>query len=149
MVFSVESIVERLEKLEEVVARLKDKEAVTLAEYKADTACQWFVERGLEIASATILDIGNHILASVYQAAAEEYEEILEKLRGKQVLSAQLYEALQGLGGFRNILVHGYLKLNAKLVYDHYHKALTSFPQFVAEIAAWLSEHERHQPESD
>lgn len=78
-----------------------------LEEYRGDTDSQWIVERGLELGSSMILDIGNHILAGVYRTAAEEYEEILEKLGEKRVISEGLYEELRGLGGFRNILVHG------------------------------------------
>lgn len=139
MVFSKQSILERLKKLEEVLAKLKEKEYVELAEYKRDTDTQWIVERGLEIASSMILDIGNHILASVYRTAATEYEEILGKLGEKRVISESLYKKLQGLGGFRNILVHGYLSLNQDLVYEHYRKALSSFPRFIAEIERWVS----------
>ena len=139
MVFSKQSILERLKKLEEVLAKLEEKEHVELAEYKRDTDTQWIVERGLEIASSMILDIGNHILASVYRTAATEYEEILEKLGEKRVISESLYKELQGLGGFRNILVHGYLTLNQDLVYEHYRKALSSFPGFIAEIERWVS----------
>jgi uncharacterized protein YutE (UPF0331/DUF86 family) len=139
MVFSKQSVLERLKKLEEVLAKLKEKECVELTEYKRDTDTQWLVERGLEIASSMILDIGNHILASVYQTAATEYEEILEKLGEKQVISESLYKELQGLGGFRNILVHGYLSLNLELTYEHYKKALDSFPEFIVEIERWVS----------
>ncbi|MFQ5924043.1 MAG: HepT-like ribonuclease domain-containing protein, partial [Anaerolineales bacterium] len=60
---------------------------------------QWIIERGLEIGSSTILDIGNHILAGAYRTAVEEYEEILEKLGEKRVISEDLYKELKGLGG--------------------------------------------------
>jgi len=43
----------------------------------------------------------------VYGISVDEYEEILEKLYEKAVISAALYQELRGLGGFRNILVHG------------------------------------------
>jgi len=140
MVFKRESVVERLKKLEEVLAKLKEKEGLSLEEYRQDTDTQWIIERGLEIASSTILDIGNHILAGAYQTAVEEYEQILEKLHEKGVISKGLYQELRGLGGFRNILVHGYLSLDVELVYEHYKKALATFPRFIAEIERWSEE---------
>ena len=82
--------------------------------------------------------IGNHILSGVYRTSVEEYEQILEKLREKGVISKELYEELRGLGGFRNILVHGYLSLDPELVYYHFKKALHAFPRFIAEIEEWL-----------
>lgn len=142
MVFKKESILERLKKLEEVLSKLKEKERIKLEEYRQDTDAQWITERGLEIGASTILDIGNHILAGVYQTPVEEYEQILEKLHEKRVISKSLYENLRGLGGFRNILVHGYLSLNLELVYGHYKNALDSFPEFIAEIERWLEGYE-------
>lgn len=142
MVFKKESAIERLKKLEEVLAKLKERAGITLEEYQQDTDAQWIIERGLEIASSTILDIGNHILAGAYQISVEEYEQILEKLHEKKIISKDLYEELQGLGGFRNILVNGYLSVNPELVYEHYKKALGSFPRFIAEIERWLEEHD-------
>jgi len=102
-------VIERLKKLEEVLSRLKDRSGVTLEEYRWSTDTQWIIERGLELASSAIFDIGNHILSGVYQTSVEEYEQILEKLCEKGVISKELYKELRGLGGFRNILVHGYL----------------------------------------
>lgn len=148
MVFRKESILERLKKLEEVLSKLKEKELMKLEEYKRDTDSQWIVERGLELGSSMILDIGNHILAGVYRTVAEEYEEILEKLGEKRVISEGLYEELRGLGGFRNILVHGYLSLNPDLVYQHYKKALGSFPRFISEIEEWLARYEQEESEA-
>jgi uncharacterized protein YutE (UPF0331/DUF86 family) len=138
MVFREESILERLKKLEEILDQLKDKEGIKLEEYRRDRDVQWIIERGCEVGSAAILDIGNHILAGVYQTPAEEYEQILEKLQERRVISESLYRELRGLGGFRNILVHGYLVLNPELVFAHYQKALASFPRFVVEIENWL-----------
>jgi uncharacterized protein YutE (UPF0331/DUF86 family) len=138
VVFSKESVNERLRKLEEVLGKLREREGITREAYRRDTDTQWVIERGLEIASSAILDVGNHILAGAYQVSVEHYEEVLEKLREKGVISSDLYGELRGLGGFRNILVHGYLRVNPDLVYEHYKRALESFPRFVAEIEEWL-----------
>jgi len=138
MVFKRESVTERLKRLEEVLAKLRERAGITFEEFRGDTDAQWIIERGLEIASSAILDIGNHILAGAYQTSVEEYEQILEKLQEKRVISGDLYRELRGLGGFRNILVHGYLSLDLELVYEHYKKALDTFPRFIGEIERWL-----------
>jgi len=142
MVFKKESVTRRLKRLEEVLAKLRERAGITFEEFREDTDAQWIIERGLEIASSAILDIGNHILAGAYQTSVEEYEQILEKLREKRVISGDLYRELRGLGGFRNILVHGYLNLDLELVYEHYKKALDTFPRFIGEIERWLEEYD-------
>lgn len=140
MVFRKEIIFERLKKLESVLENLKDKPVHSLEQYSRDLDLQWMVERGLELASSAILDLGNHILAAYYKVSVDEYEQILQQLEAKKVISRELYEELRGLGGFRNILVHDYLSLDHEIVYSHYKKALTVFPRFIAEIYHWLGE---------
>ncbi len=142
MVFKKESIIERLKKLESVLANLDEKSVIVMKQYSHDLDLQWVVERGLEVASSIIFDIGNHILAGHFKESVEEYEQILHHLAIKKVISHELYEALRGLGGFRNILVHNYLSLDHEIVLEHYKKALTKFPRFIAEIHTWLEEHQ-------
>jgi uncharacterized protein YutE (UPF0331/DUF86 family) len=54
------------------------------------------------------------------------------------VLSAALAARLKGLGGFRNILAHGYLSLAPDKVYEALQKGPGDFTDFEAEILAWL-----------
>lgn len=138
MVFRKESILERLKKLETVIENLQDKPVNNLEQYSSDLDLQWIVERGLEVASSVIFDVGNHILAGHYKVSVDEYEQILQQLAAKQVISSDLYKELSGLGGFRNILVHNYLSLDHQIVLSHYKKAQTVFPGFIAEIYDWL-----------
>lgn len=142
MVFKKESILERLKRLEEVLNSLETKSRISLEDYQSEKDLQWIIERGLEVASTIIFDIGNHVLAGVYRTPAQGYEEILEELWKKDVLSDELYQNLRGLGGFRNLLVHGYLSLDPRLVYANFKKALQVFPRFIAEIEEWLSRKE-------
>ena len=138
MVLRKESVIERLKKLETIIANLDQKNTSDLKQYSQDLDLQWYIERGLEVGSSIIFDIGNHILAGYFKISVEEYEHILKQLQGKKVISEELYENLSGLGGFRNILVHNYLSLDHELVFGHYQKALLIFPRFIAEVYTWL-----------
>ncbi len=44
----------------------------------------------------------------------------------------------KGLGGFRNILVHGYLRVDPDRVADYLVKAPTDFSEFVRQVRDWL-----------
>jgi uncharacterized protein YutE (UPF0331/DUF86 family) len=54
------------------------------------------------------------------------------------VIEAPLREELKGLGGFRNILVHGYLELDAARVADTLAAAPGRFSRFALAVRAWL-----------
>jgi uncharacterized protein YutE (UPF0331/DUF86 family) len=138
VVLRLESLRERLARLEEVVARLGEIAAVDRDDFLRDYRQQWLAERGLELAAQAVLDIGNHILAGEFGESAAEYEGIVRGLGARRVLSTDLAERLRGLGGFRNILVHGYLGIDAAKVYEALQRGPRDFTDFEAEILAWL-----------
>jgi len=63
-------------------------------------------------------------------------------LRDVQVLPGELYEQMRGLGGFRDILVHGYLKIDPRHVFENLGKGLRVSPQYGQVILAWLDAQE-------
>jgi uncharacterized protein YutE (UPF0331/DUF86 family) len=133
-----EALHERLAKLEQVVSRLDDLTGLSLAEFKGDYRHQWLAERGLELGAQALLDIGNHILAGQFGDSAPDYEQILVRLGQHGVLSADLTSRLRGLGGFRNVLAHGYLAIDPDKVYDGLTRSRRDFTDFQAEILTWL-----------
>jgi len=127
-----------LAKLEEIVTRLGEIGRVSFEEFRNDYRHAWLAERGLQLGAQIILDVGNHILAGEYGESASDYQDILRRLGARGVLSVGLMERLSGLGGFRNILVHGYLQIDPRKVYDALARAPKDFTDFEAELDAWL-----------
>ena len=99
------------------IEALREVAAVTRDDFLRDYRRQWLAERGLELAAQVVLDIGNHVLAGEFGESATEYEGIVKGLAARGVVSAALGKQLQGLGGFRNILVHGYLGIDPAKVF--------------------------------
>ncbi len=75
-------------------------------------------ERNLHLAIECLLDIGNHIIADRNYSKPESYADIFKILSDEHVISQELYNNLEGMAAFRNILVHDYLRLNRKRVYE-------------------------------
>jgi uncharacterized protein YutE (UPF0331/DUF86 family) len=138
VVLRVEVILARLAKLEEVISRLSELASVDRDEFLSDYRNQWLAERGLEIAAQAIFDIGNHILAGHFGESAQDYEEIIRRLGARGVLSSNLAGRLRGLGGFRNVLVHGYLTVDPDQVYEGLQQGPLDFTDFQAEIQSWV-----------
>jgi uncharacterized protein YutE (UPF0331/DUF86 family) len=70
--------------------------------------------------------------------SATEYEGIVKGLGARGVVSDALGRRLHGLGGFRNVLVHGYLGIAPEKVYAALQRSARDFTDFEAEILAWL-----------
>jgi uncharacterized protein YutE (UPF0331/DUF86 family) len=138
MVLRHEAIEQRLKELDEILQELDKYREVDLEEFRLNLSQRWIIERGLIGAASIILDVADHILVGHFGTYVETYEESLQALQAKSVISTGLYSQLKGLGGFRNILVHRYLGIDPDEVVDNFQKGLVVFPSFSREILAWL-----------
>jgi uncharacterized protein YutE (UPF0331/DUF86 family) len=138
MVLRREAIEQRLKELDEILQELDKYRETDRETLRRNLSQRWIVERGLIAAASIILDVADHILAGHFGAYMETYEESLQALQDKAVISAGLYSQIRGLGGFRNILVHRYLGIDPDEVFDNFQKGLVVFPAFAREILAWL-----------
>jgi uncharacterized protein YutE (UPF0331/DUF86 family) len=144
MVLKPETILVRLKELDQILLELDKYRDLAWETFTKSLSQRWIVERGLLAAASTIFDVADHILGGHFGQYAESYEESLEMLRDLEVIPAELYTQMKGLGGFRNILVHGYLKVDPQHVYETLGKGLRVFPQFAQAILAWMDAQERH-----
>jgi len=142
MILRRAAIEERLKELDEILGELGKYRHTAWELFQADLSRRWIVERGLIAAASTIFDIADHILAGHFGLYAETYEESLELLRQRVVISAELYRQVRGLGGFRNILIHRYLDVDPREVFENFSRGLEVFPLFAREVLAWLDRQE-------
>ncbi len=139
MVLRPEAIRERLAKLEEVTSRLEGLGRLDAAALRASFRDAWAVERGLHLGAEVIFDVGNHILSAQFGVSAQDYEDILAQLEANAVIAPAVRDRLKGLGGFRNILVHGYLRVDPARVAEFLARAPEDFSAFAREIRQWLA----------
>jgi uncharacterized protein YutE (UPF0331/DUF86 family) len=138
VVLRPEAVRERLLRLEEVVSRLERLGRRPLPGFGDDFRDAWAAERGLHLGAEIVFDVGNHILSAHFGVSADDYEDIVARLAEHGVLAADLRGRLKGLGGFRNILVHGYLRLDSERVAGYLTKAPADFSEFSRSVRAWL-----------
>jgi uncharacterized protein YutE (UPF0331/DUF86 family) len=99
---------------------------------------EWAAERGLQLGAEIVLDIGNHILSARFGVSAADYEDIITQLGATGVIDDVLRDRLRGLGGFRNILVHGYTRVDAARVHEMLARVPGDFSAFAGAIRTWL-----------
>ena len=138
MVLRPEAIRQRLLKLEQAIGRLRDLGRTDRVLLRTSYRDAWAAERGLQLAAEIVLDVGNHILSAHYGESSRDYEDVISRLAARQVIDDALRTRLKGLGGFRNLLVHGYLELDPDRVADYLADAPSQFTDFLAAIRGWL-----------
>jgi uncharacterized protein YutE (UPF0331/DUF86 family) len=142
MVFRTESIRERLKRLDEVIVRLSAHRGQSRDSFVRDLERQWIVERGFILAAECVADVAGHILSGRFGIQPQDHEDAVRRLGAEGVISADLTRRLRGLGGFRNLLVHEYLRIDPALVHESLER-LDDLRDFVAEVIAWLDQPER------
>ena len=139
VVLRPEAVRQRLLKLEQAISRLEELSRSDRTLLRTDFRNVWATERGLQIAAEIVLDTGNHILSAHFGESARNYEDVITQLAARAVIGEDLRARLKGLGGFRNVLVHGYLELDPDRVADHLAKAPADFTEFLRAIRSWLA----------
>jgi uncharacterized protein YutE (UPF0331/DUF86 family) len=137
-VLDYEAIVARLDKLDEYGKILKELRKVSRSEFVADYHVYGLAERYLQLSIECLLDIGRLIITGLGLRKPDRHQEVIEILWEADIISADLASRLQGIAGFRNILVHDYLKLNRNLVYENLQKGVVDLEDFSREIAELL-----------
>lgn len=139
MVVRQEALRERIAALREAVARLRRLRASDSG--SDDDLIEWATERGLQVAAQALFDVGNHLLSGAFSERPAEYAAIPSRLRAHGVISEALEERLRGLAGFRNLLVHDYVRVDFGRVRELLDTRLDDFDVFAAEVERWLEKH--------
>jgi uncharacterized protein YutE (UPF0331/DUF86 family) len=138
VVLRPDAVRERLLELEEVISNLESTAPLDATALRNDFRNAWTAERGLQLGAEAILDVGNHILSAHFGVAAKDYEDIITQLAARGVIDEALRENLKGLGGFRNVLVQGYLRIDPVRVAEHLAKAPALFSDFARQVRTWM-----------
>lgn len=136
-----ETIQERLKALQEYVSELKKYQSLSSDHLKSNTGDLWKVEHGLQLSIECILDIGNHIIAEERLGSPKNYNEIIELLGEKGIIPSELASTMVGMAGFRNVLIHEYLKVDSNKVHENLQKGPAQFEQFIKAILQYLQKH--------
>jgi uncharacterized protein YutE (UPF0331/DUF86 family) len=138
VVFKDESIRTRLLRLEEVISELERLRSQGREALRGGLSLMWAVERGLQLGAELIFDIGGHILSAQYGISTEEYRNVVPRLIQQGVVSPDLQDRFEGMAGFRNVLVHDYVRLDPEMVLDVLERAPEDFSLFAQDIRRWL-----------
>jgi uncharacterized protein YutE (UPF0331/DUF86 family) len=136
LVIDREAILARLRRLDECVGELRQLRPDSLQEYLASRRLRSNCERELQVAIQCALDIGNHIIAEESLSPPEDLTDICHILGASGVLPPPFAERILPMAGFRNILVHDYLRIDHARVYALLTQALTDLEEFARHIQA-------------
>lgn len=135
-----EKIFEKIQQLDGYLANLQKlkKEIKSQKEFVEDFHLYGLAERFLQLCCQTIIDTFGLVIIEEEIEKPEDSKETISLLFNKKIISENLAQRLEGLVGFRNILVHEYGKIDREKVYQYLMERLEDFEVFKKEIGKWL-----------
>jgi len=136
-----QSLLIRFNKLQEYVKILKELRKHSKNEFLKDYHVYGLTERYLQLAIECLLDIGSMMIVQYDMRKPSTKQEIIEILEEEKVLPSDFTHHLAGIAGFRNILVHDYVKIDRARIYEYLQKNLPQFDVFLRYIKKYIQKH--------
>lgn len=133
-----EVVAARLAVLDENLRLLEGFARLDLSSYLGDPRNYGAAERFLQLSLEAVLDIGSHCISAFKLPRPATYGDILPSLAEAGLITRQTLDDLGHLAGFRNVLVHDYVRLDRSRVHAFLTTRLDGLRRFAAEIARLL-----------
>ena len=130
-------IEKRLDELNERLARLEPLRNKSRTDFDGDPYLRDIVERNLEVAAQSCIDICHRIISIEKALKPKDYHDAILRMGELGVLTPDFAGTLAPIAGFRNILVHEYLGLNWDEVYGNLER-LDDLLHFAESIRLWM-----------
>ena len=130
MKLNVESIKQRLHRLDQYIAELEKQRQASLQTFRRDFTQQLAVERAFQAAVESCTDIAAHIVSAYHLGHPQESRDVYRFLVQAGYLDAEFGEAMVTLVALRNRLVHLYWELDVERLYRYLQEDLPLLYRF-------------------
>ena len=134
----IPELLSKLNKLEEYTGLLKGYRKHTITEISEDVTLRGAIERYMQLAIETVLEIGEMIISNKGFRKPETYKEIIQVLGNNNVIKKEFSRRFASVAGFRNILVHRYDDIDMDELYSHLQKDVKDFDTFAKQVSDYM-----------
>ena len=131
----------RLEKLDACLKKLKPFRSMQKDEILKDPYFQDIIERNLQVAAQSVIDIANRIISLDALKKPRDYYEAILILGQAGILPSDFAQKLAPIAGFRNILVHDYLEIDWEEINSNL-QHLGDLESYMQYVKNWLRKQE-------
>ena len=129
----------KLAQIDTYLNQVKDYSKISVVQYKTDWKTQRIVERTLHILIEVCLDIANHLISDEEMRLPTGYADTFKVLLENKVITRTLFESLERMAKFRNVVVHQYETIDPAIVISILHRNLGDFEKYKRAIIRYLS----------
>ena len=125
-----ELVLRRVAALDGYLGQLAEARQIEAAAYADDWRAQRVLERTLHLMIEVCMDLADHVIADRGLPVPGTAAEAFIVLSREGVLDAELANALARMVGFRNLLVHDYMRLDPRRVLELATTGVTDIEKF-------------------
>lgn len=140
---SEEKILLKLEELKKYAKFLKENRDTTVFELDEDLKTRYAIEKVMQNALQSTLDIGEIIIAKEGFEKPETNREVIQILGKHGILSKKFAEKFAPSMGLRNILVHKYGDIDIEKLHQHLQEDVKDFKIFAKHITNYIKKRKK------
>ena len=129
----------RLAKILEEIEFLKSIRTQQLKEFLNDGKSLRSTAKAIETIVQSIIDISSHIVAQNHWGVTDTYRTTIALLAKNKVIPEELSDNLQQVVAMRNILVHQYLDIDFRIVWESLDELVLDTPKFIRAIRIFFN----------
>lgn len=136
------TLAQKITELQQFVKTLRVlQKKIDRKQFLAEDFIRRAVERYLQLAIEAALDISDQIINEEGLRKPKEYRENILILGEQGILPKGFSARFSLAAGFRNILVHDYVRLDKEKVYEHFKNDAADIEKFVKFVLLYLKNH--------
>lgn len=133
------TLTERLDQLKQFIKALRTlQKTVNRKRFFSEEMVRRIIERYLQLALEAVLDIADQIINQEKFRKPKEYRDTILILGEEGILPKAFAYEFSGAAGFRNILVHDYVRLDNKKVYIHFKNDVRDIEKFIKYVLKYM-----------
>ena len=129
----------KLSQVDTYLGQIKEISKISGRAYKNDWKTQRIVERTLQILVEQCIDIANHIISDKGMRLPAGYADAFQVLMENAIISKKLFQTMEKMAKFRNVVVHQYEKIDPAIGVSILHRHLGDFEKYKKTIIKYLS----------
>lgn len=128
----------KLARLNMYLDKLKPIADHTYDEYISDFYMKTSAERLIQLVVECASDINSHVVLESGQRPPEDYTSSFIRAAEVGLINHELANKLKGSGGMRNIIVHEYLDIDDRKIYEILPIAISDYKEYIRQVDNFL-----------
>lgn len=138
MALKSDIVKEKLAKLVEFLRELEKVKTASFEKYKSNPAIKRSCERLIQLIVESAADINSNVVIGLKDLPPKDYYDTFIKAGEVKLISSELSKKLAPWAGLRNRIVHEYVEIKDRLVFEKVELTIENFGEYVQQVEKFI-----------